>query len=171
MRETSTISTVTDDYVPFGARSFHVADTGPFHVGDTAIVRRFTNRAWFDTLEIDMDSNIWKNEPKTFDFDRIVTSIKGNLVTVDVPLTCPIEAAWGGGEILRYTAVGRISRVGVENQRCMSDFNRTVRTREYGNMDRSPYIGDEYYSDENHYFNFISIDNAENAWVRNVTAL
>ena len=61
MRETSTISTVTDDYVPFGARSFHVADTGPFHVGDTAIVRRFTNRAWFDTLEIDMDSNIWKN--------------------------------------------------------------------------------------------------------------
>ena len=90
---------------------------------------------------------------------------------MDVPLTCPIEAAWGGGEILRYTAVGRISRVGVENQRCMSDFNRTVRTREYGNMDRSPYIGDEYYSDENHYFNFISIDNAENAWVRNVTAL
>jgi hypothetical protein len=33
------------------------------------------------------------------------------------------------------------------------------------------YQGDEYYSDENHYYNFISFGNAKNGWVRNVTAM
>jgi hypothetical protein len=33
------------------------------------------------------------------------------------------------------------------------------------------YQGDEYYSDENHYFNFINITNAKNVWVRNISAL
>jgi hypothetical protein len=36
---------------------------------------------------------------------------------------------------------------------------------------RSRYEGEEYYSDENHYFNFIAISNTVNCWVRNVSAL
>jgi hypothetical protein len=38
-------------------------------------------------------------------------------------------------------------------------------------MDRPNYKAEEYYADEDHYWNFITIDNAWNAWVRNVTAL
>jgi hypothetical protein len=38
-------------------------------------------------------------------------------------------------------------------------------------MDRPDYAAEEYYADENHYRDFISIDNAKNAWVRNATAL
>ena len=48
----------------------------------------------------------------------------------------------------------------------------------YGNMDRGnvedstqQYYGNEYYSDESHYWTFIQIQNAKNAWVRNMTAL
>jgi hypothetical protein len=33
------------------------------------------------------------------------------------------------------------------------------------------YEGDEYFSDENHYFNFINVTNAKNVWVRNMSAL
>ena len=49
----------------------------------------------------------------------------------------------------------------------------------YGNMDRGNfddrtrphYEGDEYYSDENHYFNFISLTNVKNGWVRNISGI
>jgi hypothetical protein len=42
-----------------------------------------------------------------------------------------------------------------------------------GNFDdpKIRYEGEEYFSDENHYFNFINISNAKNVWVRNMTAL
>ena len=33
------------------------------------------------------------------------------------------------------------------------------------------YKGEEYFSDENHYANFINFTNTKNAWVRNMTAL
>jgi len=38
-------------------------------------------------------------------------------------------------------------------------------------MDRQNYEGEEYYSDDNHYANFINITNAKNVWVRNMSAL
>ena len=53
----------------------------------------------------------------------------------------------------------------------MSEFDPSVRTTSYGNMDRENYVAEEYYSDENHYSNFITFDNIKNAWVRNATAL
>jgi hypothetical protein len=38
-------------------------------------------------------------------------------------------------------------------------------------MDRPDYAAEEYYSDENHFRDFISFDNSKNTWVRNATAL
>ena len=38
-------------------------------------------------------------------------------------------------------------------------------------MDREDYVAEEYYSDENHFGNFVTFDNVKNGWVRNVTAL
>jgi hypothetical protein len=73
--------------------------------------------------------------------------------------------------VTKYDDPGRIEGVGVENLRGMSEYDQTQRSVEYGNMDRPNYIGEEYYSDEYHYWNFIIIDIAKNAWVRNVTAL
>jgi hypothetical protein len=72
---------------------------------------------------------------------------------------------------MKYEDPGRIEKVGVENLRGMSEFDPTVRTRQYGNMDRQNYVAEEYYSGENHYRNFITFDNAKNGWVRNATAL
>ena len=87
------------------------------------------------------------------------------------PIPVAIETKWGGGEVVKYTDAGRISNVGIENLRGVSEFDITVRQTEHGNIDRHPYYGEEYYSDENHYWTFITIDNAKNAWVRNVTAM
>jgi hypothetical protein len=166
-----TKQTVLDEYVPVGGRSFKVASARGFKPGDTVIVRRIGNQAWIDAVGMNSDSPGGRWQPFNIDLDRVVVDVQNNTVTVDAPLTCAIEKRWGGGEVIRYDDPGRIERVGIENLRAISEFDPSVRTRSYGNMDRADYVAEEYYSDENHYGNFVTFDNLKNGWVRNATAL
>ena len=158
---------ITDDYVPVGEYSVNVESAGGFRVGDTVIVRRHGNREWFTELGLAER----KDQPASHDFDRIITKIENNRITVDAPITCAIETRWGGGEVVKYRYTGRISQVGIENIRGISEFDRSIRTTRYTNMDIKPYTGSEYYSDEEHYWNFMKFYDTCNSWVRNVTAL
>ena len=166
-----TKQTVTADYVPVGTRSIPVASAQAFKAGDTIIVRRIGNEDWIDAMGMNGSTPASRWRPFNVEWDRVVTDVQGNTILIDAPITCAIEKRWGGGEVLKYDDPGRIQNVGVENLRGMSEFDPTKRTREYGNMDRPDYLGEEYYADEDHYWNFITFDNIRNAWVRNVTAL
>ncbi|MBN1291960.1 MAG: hypothetical protein JXB48_08985 [Candidatus Latescibacteria bacterium] len=161
---------IVDEFVPFGAKSFRVESAKKLKVGDTVIVRRKTTREWFETLELDIDNDKWGRGEVAWshDFDRVITGIDRNIITVDVPITCPIEARWGGGEVIPYTEY-RISKVGVENLMGISEYDQTKRIDTATNIDRIPFYTDEYYNDENHYWTFIRMDNLTNGWVRNVT--
>jgi len=172
-----TKQTITDKYVPVGARSFNVTSGKTFKVGDKVIVRRIGNEDWIKELgedSVTVGRNRWR--PFDINYDRIITDIKGNTITIDAPIFCAIETRWGGGFLFKYNEP-RIENVGIENLRGISEYNPAVRQKNYGNMDRDKldpkyqYQGDEYFSDENHYFNFINISNAKNVWVRNMTAL
>jgi hypothetical protein len=167
----ATKQTIVDEYVPVGARSFKVASARAFSRGDTVIVRRIGNEEWIAAIGMNGEAPQSRWKPFTLDFDRVVTDVQGTTITIDAPITCAIEKRWGGGEILKYDNAGRIEKVGVENLRGMSEFDPTVRTAEYGNMDRPNYVAEEYYADENHYRNFITFDNMSNGWVRNATAM
>ncbi len=170
--DSSTIEKITDDYVPVGARTFTVENARGYRVGDTILVNRHGNEDWIRELGQDaetLERYSWR--PFTISSDRVITAIEGNMITVDAPIMCAIETPWGGGDVMKYNAPGRIENCGIENLRGMSDFDQNVRQREYGNIDREGYMGEEYYSDENHWRTFISIDNAQNCWVRDVTAL
>ena len=162
---------VTADYVPVGTRSIPVASARGFKAGDKVIVRRIGNQDWINTMGMNgtTPQTTWK--PFNVEWDRVVVDVQGNNILIDAPITCAIEKRWGGGEVVKYDDPARIENVGVENLRGMSEFDPTKRTAEYGNMDRPNYVGEEYYSDEDHYWNFITLDNLRNAWVRNVTAL
>jgi hypothetical protein len=162
---------VTDDYVPVGARTLTVASARDFKAGDTVVVRRIGNQAWIDEVGMNSDAPGGRWQPFNVEYDRVVTDVQGNRITVDAPIFCAIEKRWGGGEVIKYTDAGRIEHVGVENLRGVSEFDPSVRTRDYGNMDRNNYAAEEYYSDENHFNNLVVFDNVKNAWVRNVTAL
>jgi len=164
---------VTDDYVPVGSRKIKLASARGFRPGDTIIVRRIGNQDWIDAMgmngkEYPQDS--WRS-PFNVDWDRVVSDVQGNTIAIDAPITCAIEKKWGGGEVTKYEDPGRIERCGVENLRGMSEFDPTVRRKEYGNMDRPNYAPEEYYSDENHWSNLIIFDNLKHGWVRNCTAL
>lgn len=167
---------ITDHYVPVGAVSFNVKSAKAFKKGDKVIIKRFGNEDWVKALNMKDEiaaSRAWKFD---INYDREIISVNGNTITVDAPIFTAIDERWGGGELFKYND-NRIEQVGIENLRGISDYNPTVRTTTYGNMDRdkmkkeNQYQGNEYYSDENHYYNFISFGNAKNVWVRNVTAL
>ena len=162
---------VTDEYVPVGARSFRVASARGIRPGDTVVVRRIGNADWIAAVGMNGESPQSRWQPFDIDWDRVVTDVQGNMVTIDAPITCAIEKRWGGGELMKYEDPGRIEKVGIENLRGVSEFDPAVRTREYGNMDRPNYVVEEYYGDENHYSNFMTFDNMKHGWVRNATAL
>jgi len=162
---------IVDDYVPVGARSVRVASTRGFQPGDAVIVRRTGNQDWIDAVGMSADSTASPWRPFDVDWDRVIVDVQGDTLTFDAPITCAIERQWGGGLVIASDDSGRIENVGVENMRGVSEFDPTIRTGNYGNMDRPDYSAEEYYSDENHYRDFIGLDNIKNAWVRNVTAL
>lgn len=160
-----------DDFIPVGTRELRLSSTRGFRPGDTVIVRRFGNQAWIEAMGMNGTTRNTHWDPFNVDWDRVVTEVQGNTLTIDAPITCAIEKRWGGGEILHSTDPGRIEKVGIENLRGVSEFDPSKRTREYGNMDRPNYLGDEYYADEDHFWNLITLDNVRDAWVRRVTAL
>lgn len=168
---------ITDNYVPVGSNSFNVTSAKAFKKGDKVIVRRIGNAAWIKELGEDsatVGRNRW--QPFNINYDRTIVDVKSNTIIIDAPVFCAIESRWGGGELIKY-ADERIEQVGIENLRGVSEYDPSVRQKNYGNMDRDKidpkyqYQGEEYFSDENHYFNFINITNAKNVWVRNMTAL
>ncbi len=168
---------ITDNYVPVGACSFNVKSAKAFKAGDKILVKRIGNQDWIK--EIGQDSaSVGRNRWRPFDitFDRIITGINGNTITIDAPIFTAVDSRWGGGEILKYSDE-RIDQVGVENLRGISEYDPSVRTTAYGNMDRDDlgrefqYQGNEYYSDENHLSSLVVISNSMNVWVRNISAL
>lgn len=160
---------ILDDYVPVGGRVFRVERAADLKPGDTVWVRRKGNQAWIHTIGMDRITPRPNNPTNTkqwtpFDlvFDRVVVRVDGDRVTVDAPIACAIEARWGGGELSKYTDAERIRQVGVENLRGVSEFDRGV---------KAEWHGEEYFADEEHATNLLSINNAVNAWARDLTAL
>ncbi|TWU24555.1 hypothetical protein Pla144_34390 [Bythopirellula polymerisocia] len=152
---TGSTRNMIDKVVPVGSRSFRVDSTSGFTVGDTVRVTRPTPSNWISELGMDMipprsdggTVNQWTSSTLKLYFDRVITRIEGDRVFVDAPLPQSFDQTYGGGTIRRYTWTNRIENVGIENLRGDSDFT-------------SP-------TDENHAWEFVSIDDAQNVWVRN----
>jgi hypothetical protein len=147
-----------DDYIPVGARSLRLDRAGDLRVGDTVAVRHPSTPEWVASLGMNRfppgEEGFWlKWIPGTLDvvFERKVAEIEGETVTLDAPLTTAFDASLGRGSVSRSSRPGRIAEVGVENLRCESEFDPS-----------NP-------KDEQHAWDAIALDRAENAWVRRVT--
>jgi hypothetical protein len=163
--ESTTGRTVKDLYVPVGSRTFHVNSTADLSVGDTIVVRRYGNRAWISEIGMDritprpgnpQETKQW--QPFHLDFERTIIEIDGNRVTIDAPIVCAIEQQWGGGEIFQYVDV-RISQVGVEHLRLVSEYDESV---------RADYRGEEYAADEEHAWDAVVFHNVRDAWAQHI---
>jgi len=148
---------IADDYVPVGATSFHVQDTGDLKTGDTIRIIRPSSKEWIDALGMAEFGGgigdwrlVWHAGSYDLTWDRVVQKIDGNLVTMDGPITTAVEKGMGGGWVEAYSWPGRVGNVGVENLRLESAYDV------------------ENPKDENHSWCAITMENAGDAWVRQV---
>lgn len=137
---------ITQNFVPSGTRTFEVEAGHTFQPGQPVIIRKTPNDDWINLL--DMAQYGWTASGYRITHERTITAVEGNNITIDIPLTDPIEQRYGGSEIYRYNIAGRISECGVEDLRMESVFENDT--------------------DENHSWQAIALSRVENSWVRNI---
>ena len=147
---------ITDNYIPVNSTRIGVADIASFKAGDSVIITRPSTAEWIKQLQMDdmggdRHGFSWKPGSRDIAWDRTIIAIDGNSIVVDSPITLAIDSTLGGGTVSRYNWPGRISNVGVENLRMQSAFD-------LGNP-----------KDESHAWTAIAIENARDAWVRQVS--
>lgn len=126
---------IIDDYVPVGARSFRVESAAKFKVGDEIIVQRPSTVEWISVLGMDKITPDkpglvqWKPGSKDLKYERTITTIVGDKITIDAPLVNALQKEFGGGFIYKTEFPGRIENVGVENLRGESEFDDSIRDK------------------------------------------
>jgi hypothetical protein len=163
---------IVDEYVPVGSRTMRLDSAKGLKAGDHIVVRRVSNKEWIHEIGMDRitprasdPGGTVQWTPFNLEFDRYVTTVESDRVSIDAPIVCAIERRWGGGEVALFDSTGRIGQIGIENLRGDSEFNQK-KTEIY-----DPEKKDKYFSDEEHAWDFININAAENVWVRDVTAI
>jgi hypothetical protein len=145
---------VTDVYVPVNATQFNVDSSILIKQhSNKIIIRRPSTQKWINTLgTAEFGGGIsalgWKVGDRDLFFDRTITKIEGTKITIDAPITTALDSTYGSATMYFYNEDKRINNAGVENIRCISTYNKN-------NL-----------KDEDHRWNAINIENAEDAWVR-----
>ena len=147
---------ITDNYVPVNAMSFSLEDASSLEIGDQIFVNtRPATNEWIRLLGMnyfggETDWLGWRTANQNISWDRTITKIEGNTIYIDAPITTALDEAYGGGNIQKYSWTERISEIGFENLSLVSTYNH------------------ENPKDEEHCWNAISFENAQNCWVRQV---
>jgi hypothetical protein len=146
---------IADEYVPVGAKSFHLKDAGGLKTGDTVSVIRPSTKEWIEKLNAadfgGGEGGGWHPGSHDIAWSRVIKSVEGNSITLDALITTALETNFGGGRVEFFSWPGRINNVGVENLRLESTFDA------------------ENPKDENHSWFGITMENTADAWVRQVT--
>lgn len=154
---------VTDAYVPVGSRTVHVSGAaGHFRAGERIVVQRPIERNWIHAIGMDRipprpggtPSSQWKPS-SGHQFERTVAAVSGDTVTLDVPLPQALEKQYTHATVWPYSFPGRIGEAGVED---LAGDGRAFES------DPS-WHGGGYFASA-----LVSVDAAENSWVRSVTA-
>ncbi len=147
---------VADDHVPVGTPTLRLQSTRGLNAGDRVLVGRPSTEEWVEFTGMHIapgrTTHRWKAGQLDLEWDRTVVGVKGNAVTLDAPLTTPLEKRFGGGTLRRSDWPGRITQVGIEHLRCVSAHDR------------------ERPRDEEHAWIAVSLNHLEDAWVNGVVA-
>ncbi len=160
----ATRAKITDKYVPVGAFSFTVENAKGYKKGDDIVLFYKGTPQWISDLKMDQiekyietkpqttprKTKQWKPQEYDLHFERKIVEISGDRIIIDNPVLMPIEERYEGAEIYKYSFSGRIDEVGVENILFESEYKSE--------------------KDEDHGWNAVEFDKAENCWAKNLTA-
>jgi len=157
---TSNLTRIADPYVGSGVFGFHVEDASAYQAGDTIFVRFTPNQAWFDETYANAymgDGDIdWDAGTYTIKYERIITNVEIDSITIHSPVIMPMQTSLGGGEIVKLSlSQERLNRVGVENMRLIGT----------GITPTCPA------DDPNRLQTAIHFEYTENSWIRDITVL
>jgi hypothetical protein len=148
---------IASNYVPVGATTIQLQDAGGLKEGDRIFITRPATKEWINELGMtDFGGGlndwrlVWKAGGYDVLWDRTVKKVQNASVTIDSPITTAIDNSLGGCMIQKYSWPGRVENVGIENLRLESAFDA-----------QKP-------KDEDHAWFAITMENTENAWVRQV---
>ena len=146
---------ILSNYIPVNSRTLEVANGISLRKGDRVLINRPSGKEWIASLGCDIfgggiSALGWKAGDVDLTWDRVVSEVNGNQITLDAPLTVALDSKYGFSEIVRYQWNGRIHDSGIENLTLISDYDK------------------RYPKDEDHCWTGISIEDAENCWVRRV---
>lgn len=146
---------IADDYVPVGANTVRLADVSALAPGMRVRIRRPSPESWIAHLGMDeapgRQPYRWKAGAFDVMWDRVITRVEGDHVTLDAPLTVALDPRFGRAELRPWKRDDRLREIGVENLRCESAFDPA-------NL-----------RDEEHAWDALAIDNARDVWIADVT--
>ena len=157
-REVVTKGTFDVADVKPGALSISLASRlSPLTSHDRVMICRPSTQEWIDALGCasfggGKRMGYWAWHPGDIDlrWNRQITAVDGNQITLNAPITCSVEQRWGGAKATVYENKGLISECGIENLSLESDYDQALPM------------------DENHCWDGVYIAEAENCWVRMV---
>jgi hypothetical protein len=146
---------ILSSYVPVGGNKFRLSTDHSLKTGDPVIVYRPTTSEWIDAIGMTSFGGEtqwldWKPGADNILWDRTITAVDSQFVTVDIPITTALDSVFGGGSIIRYSWPGRIFNIGIENMSLRSEYNS------------------ENLKDEDHCWMAITFENSKDCWVRQV---
>ncbi len=142
-------------YTPLGTQKIQLKNTSKLKVSDEIIISKALTDNWIKELKMD-DFGAetgwigWKKNDWDITWNRVVTKINSNEVTLNAPLTMTLDDVYGTAKVTVYSWPGRIEQIGIENILMKSTYNAS-----------NP-------KDEEHRWQGITIENTKNAWVKQV---
>ena len=145
------VAELTEYFVPAGTRTFRVSHVGTLQVGQTLSIHHELTWSWVHALEMDRLAATWISGWDSGHYERQITRIEGNWITVDSPVPQSFEQQYGAGTIFLVSNDLRVRNCGVEDLACIFSVNP---------------------GDDNNAYppSAVNISDGVNIWVRNVIA-
>lgn len=141
---------VLDEYAAVGATTLTLPTNHGLKTGDRVLVTRPSTAEWIETLGARVDGVGWRPGRCDIRWERTITAIDDDRVTLDAPVTTALDAKCGGAAVARITKNPRLQEIGVENLTLRSE------------------VTSDNPLDEEHSWHGVVANDAENLWVRRV---
>jgi len=135
---------IVDKYVPVGATTTKLVSAKGLNVGDMITITRPSTAEWIKAIGANAFGVGWRPGSRDIVWERIITAIDGDTITLDAPITTAIDQ---GGIVQKLELPGRIENVGIQDVRLVSQ----------PSTDKP--------LDEDHAWHGVTIENAQNVWV------
>ena len=153
-----TQTAITNPYPVAGSKELNIENTNNFKTGDRVTIRRYANKKWVSAINMDkiaprIEGTLtkpWK-EGWRESYERSITAIKGNTISIDAPIACAFSEEYGGGEIYKCNLPARIYNSGIQDLVLISEWEKDA----------------EGFDSRQHFGNAIEVRNVENGWVTN----